>query len=455
MPSRRPDAGKTSKPMLQLPADHPQRTDLADEVHARPPEPLQTPSRATYLALMVDAEQRGQEMAHIAALCRDFAVAPPAEGVTQFSAQVGPLRLKWERHGEFSSLTFIARGRDPQPFGETAAALLPERWLAALPGRTIAAAHAVLVPADFPGPPDAAFLAEHFGPHIAVGAEVGGGAGWAFTDFRTHADGCGRFLLIDRSFTPRQAGRMMQRLFEIEAYRMLSLLALPIARRQSPRTLVIERELAQLTDGIARGEGADEALLHELTRLAAEVESGLAASQFRFGACRAYAELVRTRIGELREGRLSGLQTIEEFMARRFTPAVNTCATVSQRLHDLSERVAQASSLLATRVGIARERQNQALLASMDRRARLQLRLQQTVEGLSVAAIVYYAAGLVGYLSKGAKSGGLPLDADLVVGVAVPLLAVAALLTVRRARRHIRDAEAAEGERRPAAVPDR
>jgi uncharacterized membrane-anchored protein len=131
-------------------------------------------------------------------------------------------------------------------------------------------------------------------------------------------------------------------------------------------------------------------------------------------------------------------------MDRRFTPAVSTCATVSQRLLDLSERVAQASALLATRVGIAREGQNQALLASMDRRAKLQLRLQQTVEGLSVAAIVYYAAGLVGYLAKAAKAGGLPLNADLAVGLAVPLLALLALLTVRRARGHVRAAEAQE-----------
>jgi len=444
--------------MSLLPADHPERNVLADEVHARPPEPLETPSRVTYLAVMVDAAQRGAELAHIAALCTQFGAPGPAPGMTQFSATLGAVRLKWERHGEFSSLTLITRGlsaNPARPFSEPAAALLPAGWLAALPGRTIAAAHAKLLPAAFPGTPDAAFLAEYFGGHIVVGAEVGGGAGWAFTDFRTHEDGCGRFLLIDRSFTPRQAGRMMQRLFEIEAYRMLALLALPIARRQSPRTQVIERELAQLTEGIARGEGADEVLLHELTRLAAEVESGLAASQFRFGACRAYSDLVRTRIAELREARVPGLQTIEEFMARRFTPAVNTCTTVSQRLHDLSERVAQGSSLLATRVGIARERQNQTLLASMDRRAKLQLRLQQTVEGLSVAAIVYYAAGLVGYVVKGARSGGLPLNADLIVGVAVPLLAVVALLTVRRARRHIHDAEAAEAERRAVAGPER
>jgi hypothetical protein len=236
-------------------------------------------------------------------------------------------------------------------------------------------------------------------------------------------------VLVDDGFTPRQAGRMLQRLFEIEAYRMLALLALPIARRQSPRIVAIETALAGLTDGIARDDGQDETLLHELTRLAAEVESGLSRSQFRFGACRAYSELVATRIAELRELRMPGLQTIEEFMARRFTPAVATCTTVSQRLHDLSERVAQASALLATRVGIARERQNQALLASMDRRAKLQLRLQQTVEGLSVAAIVYYATGLVGYLAKGAKAAGAAAgQPDVLTAVALArLLLVLAL----------------------------
>ena len=225
---------------------------------------------------------------------------------------------------------------------------------------------------------------------------------------------------------------------------MLALLALPIARKQGPRIVEIEAALAQPTGGIAQGQGDDEALLHELTRLAAEVESGLAASQFRFGACRAYEELVVRRIAELRERRLPGLPTIEEFMARRFRPAVATSATVSQRLHDLSERVAQASALLSTRVDIARERQNQTLLASMDRRAKLQLRLQQTVEGLSVAAICYYVAGLVGYGAKAMKASGLPIDPDLLVGLSIPVVALGVMLAVRRARRRV-----AAGDRAP------
>lgn len=430
--------------MAALPPDHPDRLQLASEVHARPPEPLDTPSRATYVAVLIDAEARSQERAHIEALCALHGVPPPDPGATHFSAGLDTLRFKWERHGEFSGYTFCLAGSGDAPFQATAVARLPDGWLEQIPGATIVAAHATLLPAADRAP-DATLLAHHFDGNIAVGAEIGDGSGFAFTDFRVHADGYARFVVFDRSLTPRQAGRTLQRLFEIEAYRMLALLALPIARRQSPRIVGIEGALAALTDSIARDQRSDdESLLQELTRLAAEVESGLVSSQFRFGACRAYYELVTTRIAELREQRLPGIQTIEEFMARRFTPAVATCTTVSQRLHVLSERVAQTSALLSTRVDITRERQNQALLASMDRRAKLQLRLQQTVEGLSVAAIVYYVAGLIGYVSKGLKAGGLHVEPDLVVGVAIPLVAAGALWTIRRAKHHIAVAEAGQ-----------
>ena len=253
----------------------------------------------------------------------------------------------------------------------------------------------------------------------------------AFTDFHVHSDGFSRFLLIDRSFTPRQAGRTVQRLFEIETYRMMAMLALPVAREQLKRIAVIERELAELTDEIARQTAADETLLAALTAKAAEVERGLAASQYRFGACRAYHALVTRRIAELRERRLSGIQTIEEFMGRRFTPAVATCASASERLHELSRHVAQASALLTTRVEIAREKQNQDLLASMARRATLQLRLQQTVEILSVAPLTYYVVAIVGYGAKALKAAGLPVEPEIAEGVAIPIVALALILAMR------------------------
>jgi uncharacterized membrane-anchored protein len=434
--------------MPMFPPDHAQRIALAEEVHARPPEPVRAPARASYVAVLVEAEDRARELTHISGLCLRQGLAPPAAGVTQFRAQFGAVRLKWERHGEFSGYTVIADGASDKPFDQVAGSLLSTGWLAAVPGATVAAVHVELLHAvqfaEMPLP--AEVLAAAFDNQIVIGAGIADGAALVYTDFQLH-DGCTRFLLVNQGLTERQAGRTLQRLFEIEAYRMLALMALPIARRQSPRIVEIESALATLTDGIATdatsaGKTDDEKLLHELTRLAAEVESGLAASQFRFGACRAYFELVSRRIAELRETRMAGMQTIEEFMARRFTPAVDTCTTVSQRLHDLSERVAQASSLLSTRVNIARERQNQDLLASMDRRARLQLRLQQTVEGLSVAAICYYAAGLVGYLAKGLKALGVHVEPDIAVAVVIPIVAVAVLLAVRGAHRRIAAAEA-------------
>ena len=439
-----------------LPPDHPDRGSLAAEVHARPPEPLAAPSRASYVAVRVDNPARAAEHAHIAALCRHFAVAPPAEGGTQWAATLGPLRFKWERHGEFSSYTLFAAGLSPAPFTETAAMRLPSGWLAAVPGLTVFAAHARLaraaslgnaVAADV-GQNDAALpaaeqLAAHFGANVVVGAGIGDGAGLVFTDFVIHADGFARFLLLDLDLTERQAGRMLQRLFEIEAYRMMALLALPIARGLWPRLLQIEHTLVRLTERIASQAqhcaGHDEALLYELMALAAEVESALVGSQARFGASRAYHALVTTRIAELREGRIKGLQTIDEFMTRRLSPAMATCATVSQRLHDLSERVAQASSLLSTRVDIARQQQNQALLAATAHRAKLQLRLQQTVEGLSLAAIVYYLAGLVGYGAKALKAAGLPLSPDLVTGLALPLLALGTWWVLRRVHQRFTD----------------
>jgi uncharacterized membrane-anchored protein len=221
------------------------------------------------------------------------------------------------------------------------------------------------------------------------------------------------------------------------------LLALPIARTAAPRLRAMEGELAELAAQLAGGMGTDDALLEDLTRLAAKVESAIGESRFRFGATTAYYELVRNRIAELREQRLPGTQTIDEFMTRRLGPAMATCRSVAQREVELSERVARANDLLATRVGIVRERQNQELLASMDRRARLQLRLQETVEGLSVAAITYYVVGLVGYGAKALKSAGAPIDIDLTVGLSIPVVALLVALGVRYVRRTIARTESA------------
>ena len=183
---------------------------------------------------------------------------------------------------------------------------------------------------------------------------------------------------------------------------------------------------------------ADEAdepgLLDRLTRLEAEIENRQSETRYRFSAADAYHELVQRRIEELREQRIQGLQTFREFTERRLAPAMNTCRSVAARQESLSQRVSRATRLLSTRVDLTRERQNQVLLESMDRRARLQLRLQSTVEGLSVAAVTYYVVGLIGHAAE-AHAGGRPArEPGPGDGAEHPLVAVAAAFGLHRIR---------------------
>jgi uncharacterized membrane-anchored protein len=444
----------------RFPADHPQRVALADEVHARPPQPMATPSRASCLAVLVEPGARDQELRHLQVLCRRYGATEPAPGAAHVRVSLGELKLTWERHGEFSTYTVFQKAEARVAAGETAvdpaacaSDALPATWLRDIPGQTMAAVHMDVDRAEGAAAPtstgsgaDHADPREHdlalqrrFASRTVVGSGIAGGAAEVYTDFKLDDTGSTRLWLLNRSLSDAQVGRYVQRLFELEVYRVLALLALPIARRQAPRIASIETSLAELTDAMARPDANDEKLLRELSRLAAEIESGIAVSQFRFAACKAYDDLVRRRIAELGETRVHGLQTIDEFMGRRLTPAVATCHNAANRLQSLSERIGHASAMLATRVGIEREHQNQALLASMNHRAQLQVRLQQTVEGLSIAAIVYYMAGIVGYLAKGlASAGWLPLNPDVIVAVSIPVVALTAIVLMRRMKKRLK-----------------
>ncbi len=429
---------------MSIPPSHPLRAELNDEVHARPPEALTPPSRISHLALIPpEGAPRDQALAAVQDLARRFGAPPPPAGAAHYSADFGPFRLKWERHTEFSRFMVIVRGVAADPFATTAVNVLPADWLAALPGRVIAAQQVALV-ADDGAPLDlAALSARYFAGNHLIGAEVSAGRATAITDFRIQPDGFSRFLLIDRGTGERQAGRIVQRLLEIDTYRVMALLAFPLARELSPVLAAHERELAAVADAlVACGENDEPVLLDRLTRLAAETESGEARNRYRFSAAAAYYEIVRQRIEDLREGRIEGLQTVREFTERRLAPAMNTCLVMAQRQEMLSQRVARATQLLSTRVDLTRERQNQALLASMDRRARQQLRLQQTVEGLSVAAITYYVVGLIAYAAKALSDSRVPIRDDVVIGLAVPLVAAAVFFATRRVRRRMEREEA-------------
>lgn len=425
---------------LLLPPELADRQRLADELHARPFESVDAPS----VVLSVATLRRGPEhdadhLAHLARL--DPVAVAEAGGASHLRLQLGALRIKWERHTEFYSTTVFA-DTAPAALGDSFdtawLAALPAGWLAGLPGEMISATQVVLRPC--PGEaPHVRTVAPLFGAELLVGNRIAEGAATVVSDLRS-VNGVTRYLVFDHALNRRRAGRTVQRLIEIDTYRMMALLALPVASRRMAELAAEEAQLASLMErfrGAASDPGdGDDALLHELVDLAARVEHAMADHGARFSATPAYAGIVDRRLAELREGVVPGLQPLSEFLARRFRPAVDSCAATAARQMQLSQRIARAAQLLQTRSEVERERQNQSLLASMDKRQGLQLRLQETVEGLSVIAMTYYGVGLAGYLLKPLAKAVGANDAWVTL-LAVPLVGWAVLVSMRRVRRRL------------------
>ncbi len=417
---------------------HPLREALDREIHARPPEELRAPVRATHLALLPDPDRSRDEHAHIAALCRRLQAPEPAADAVHVSVDCGAFRLKWERHSEFSAYTFYVPGPFDSPFAEPPIARVPADWLAALGGEVIVATHVALEPSSTPMR-ETAELRELFGTNNIAGAEMLGRRAVVWSDYRIHPDGFSRVLIRDWGLRERQAGRLVQRLLDIETYRTMAMLGFPLARETGAELTDSERRLSELTARLTDvgGLAEEQAILAELSQLAAETERLSAASSYRFAASRAYHALVARRIAELRETRIEGLQTVDEFMDRRFSPAMRTVESVRERQEQLSRRVSRAATLLRTRVDVALEQQNRDLLVSMNRRARLQLRLQETVEGLSVVVLAYYLVSLCGYGFKALAKAGVGPNPELATGAAVPFALAAVWLGVRRLRKRL------------------
>lgn len=406
---------------------------LTEELHARPYAIVAAPARLYHLAIVTGETTADSEREHLSELCRQQGMSAPAPSAAHSSTDCRDFQLTWERHTEFSTYTFILPAGGTGRFTEPPDAALPTAWLDRLGGQTIAAVRVEFLTGGDPLP-DATALERLFARANVVGGLASGGRARLWTDFDLDASGCVRMLVQDLGMSDRQGGRLIQRLLEIHTYCMMALLALPLSREVGPAVSRMEGELAAAAQTLSRaGTLEDEhALLKRLSALAAEVEGLAARTPYRFGAARAYHTLVVRRIEELREQRIEGQQTIGEFMERRLAPAMRTCETMQRRIDSLSERVARASEMLRTRVDVTLAAQNRDLLESMDRRAKQQLQLQRTVEGLSVVAITYYAVGLFNYLTEALAAAGLHLRKDIVLGIAVPTLAAAAWLGLRR-----------------------
>jgi uncharacterized membrane-anchored protein len=420
--------------------DYPGRYALANELHARPFPELSAPCRAVYLAIKQPANaadrDREADRAHLRALLDRYGAPHPPPDASHYSGPLGRAFLKWEMHTEFVTYTLFADGVSPRPFSGEMFALFPADWLAAAPGKVVTSC---LVRIEEAEPSDAEAriardLPQWFvGESLAVSRVVDGEAVVA-ADFRIDEHGHGRlFVLAVPGIGRRRLGRIVQRLLEIETYKCMAMLTLPLGREVAVAVARLDRELAELVAGMARETGREAETLDRLLKLSAEIEHLASDTAFRFGAAEAYETIVRQRIDVLREERIGGRQLFHEFMIRRFDPAMRTCRSAKERLAELSARAERAANLLRTRVDVNNQAQNVEVLHAMNRRAAMQLRLQETVEGLSVVAISYYAVNLAaGVFAPLAESAGLDKPTLLAL-LTVPVVLLVWLL-VRRIR---------------------
>ncbi|WP_083099123.1 DUF3422 family protein [Pseudophaeobacter leonis] len=421
--------------------DHPLRYELANELHARPFPAMQSPSTVIYLAVKQPKEavhrERSLDLAHLKALLDRHGAAHPQPGATHHSAKLGRHTLKWEQHTEFVSYTFYGDGASARAFDPADFDIFPSDWLEEAPGQRVTSLMLRILPRPQQSQKKAA-LQEWFVPESLAVAEVLDGSAVVAGDFRIDPAGHMRFALFANETSGSQRiGRIVQRLCEIETYRAMSMLGFSRARGLSPDIGALDTHLSEMMAQMTSDTVPAEQTLRQLLSVSAELEAMAARSAFRFGATGAYEALVNQRISLLREARYEGFQMFSEFMLRRYEPAMRTVKSTEKRIGTLADRARRGGELLRARVDVDRSAQNQALLASMDRRADQALRLQHTVEGLSVVAISYYAVSLAAYLMYPLSS---MLDMSKGMLTALITLPVVALvwLAVRRLRKTLR-----------------
>ena len=421
-------------------ATHELRSAVLDELHARPFTPIPVSCRVLHYAFDTSEGRAQRDRTNLAEFCRQHAVAVPSLDEKYHRVSLGATILRWEQHSEFTTYTWeLPSDVDVTPFNPTVSMLASAMGAVPQPGPLLVALDLHLLPEL----PDRAAPELFFDRASLAIAENSDGNALYATDFQPDSCGFVRILVVDRGLDRERAGALVQRIIEVETYRTFALLGLPEARRLAPTIGIIEKRLAEVMDEMRRANNlaSNRQLLNELTELAAEVEAGAAASVFRFGASRAYDEIVQQRLQTIGEKKLGGFPTWTSFLARRMAPAMRTCATLDARQTTLSVKLSRAADLLRTRVDVELEQQNQELLQSMNARTRLQLRLQTTVEGLSVAAITYYVVGLFGYLVKaGHETGRLSVEPNYIIAGFVPVAALTIWFIVRRIRRkHVND----------------
>lgn len=421
--------------------DHPLRYSLNSELHARPFPSLSAPHVAAYLAVRAPGEaasrDRSVDLDNLSALLKHYGAPLPAENATHYYGPMGKYALKWEQHTEFVTYTVFSGQLSARPFDPAEFDVFPESWRKGLNAERITSILLRLVTRPDTNEQISGSLRDWFVPESLAVAKVLDDAAVVASDFRIDSAGHMRMAIFASDGTgDRRLGRIVQRLCEIETYKSMSMLGFAEVRDFGGQLNALDKQLNNLMVGMRASDAMAEDTLHKLLDISVQLETLSAEVSYRFGATEAYQAIVNQRISALREARFMSRQGFDEFMMRRYEPAMRTVKSSENRLQSISARAIRASELLRTRVDVERSAQNQEILASMNERSDLQLRLQHTVEGLSVVAISYYAVSLTAYMiTPMAEQVGV--GKGVVTALAVPVVVALVWWMLRRLRSKI------------------
>lgn len=420
---------------------HPLHLELHQEIHARPYPKISSPCVISHIAFFHDEKEVDKEYDFINNLAKLYHVNGIAAGTNSYFQEFEYFNLRWENHREFSTITIIRPMPGSIPANTSALDIFPDGGLDNFPGEAISATN-ISISSKF----DDKLVESHLGKRPTIASNLLEKRVTIWSSLHLDKEGFTRYFMrentdYEKGVGRKQLGRIVLKILEIETYRQMSLLALPVAKSIAPKASELGQQCAGILEHMTKINQPEQEshLLQELTGVAAEVEKLRASSSYRFSATRAYAELVNSRIEELEQQRVEGKDMLGEFIQRRFMPAIRTCKSVQLQLESLSKRLTRASDLLRTRVDQTIAEQNQKLLESMNHRSHMQLRLQQTVEGLSVAAISYYLISLLKIVLHGINGHAIEFDENLVLTISAPVVLLTIYIIVRNMKKHYVD----------------
>ncbi|MGA1096446.1 MAG: DUF3422 family protein, partial [Burkholderiaceae bacterium] len=221
--------------------DYSQRSNLHHEVHARPPIALWPEERVCSQAFLMSGQQeRETQIRWIDQVLACYPEASrlassPGYKLIQIAEPPARLLLRWELHGEFSTLCLFHQTgtKDDSHDWSTSRHLLLEDFQTLLSNlghplpqnafqNRIAASDLIIRPG--PRVDDAATLSPLFSGNTLIGSTILGSLNaQVWTDLQLDSNGFVRLLVQHQGMGSRQAGRVAQRLIDIDTYRMMSM----------------------------------------------------------------------------------------------------------------------------------------------------------------------------------------------------------------------------------------